>query len=146
MSELNCFIFHQIKWKICRKMASSFFFSILHDTYFQINQYSNMKSVEIPTFEGHSTVVVFPSKSEKVFQIIFISSNFYFDQDLSYAYLLYNKEKTPMVNGKHLLVEYKPSHIYCVIPSYTDQGALLYYPSRPDFLKYFKFCQGISKV
>ena len=124
----------------------SFPFPILHHDYFQINQYSNMKSVMIPTFEGHSTVVVFPSKSEKVFQIIFILSYFYFDQDLSYAYLLFNKEKTPLVNEKHLLVEYKPSHIYCVIPSYTDQGALLYYPSRPEYLKYFKFCQGISKV
>ena len=135
-----------MNWKFCNKMILSFSFSIFIILFFQINQYSNMKAVEIPVFEGHSTVVVFPSKSEKVFKIKFILSIFYFVQDLSYAYLLFNTEKTPMINGKHLLVEFKPSHVYCVIPSYSDQGALLYYPSMPEYLKYFKFCQGISKV
>ena len=68
---------------------------------------------------------------------------------MSFVYLLYNDEKLPEMTEKYLLLQFKTSHVYCLIPSYvkeTDQATVLYYPSMPEYLKLFKNFQGYSKV
>ena len=112
-----------------------------------------MKVIAIPLFRGHFTAVVFPykpkNKSEKVcyYMICYYLKSIFVLKDLCSVYLLFNEQDIPDPSGHYMYLQFKPSHVYCVIPSYSmEQGILLYYPEMPEYLKLFKNYVGLAQV
>ena len=60
--------------------------------------------------------------------------------------MYFNGNELPKPTGQFMLLEYKPSYEYCLLPSYWDQGRLMTYQRKPEFVKLFKYCCEISRV
>ena len=68
-------------------------------------------------------------------------------KDICSVYILCNEQKVPVPSGHYLYLQFKPSHVYCLIPSYSmSQATLLYYPEMPEYLRLFKYHLFLTKV
>ena len=121
--------------------------------YFRDNKFDfliwKMKTVAIPILEGCSTVVVYPHNSQerKVnmnwYRII---SYWLYFQGLSFVTVFFNGDELPKATGKFIFFEFKESYDYCLLPSYSKEGRLMSYSSRPAFVNLFRYSYEISKV
>ena len=110
-----------------------------------------MKAVALPVFEGHSTVVVCPhNRKDKLVKLILI---LHFEiernnwQDTSFVTLFSNCDRIPHASGECMYVEFKAGYEYILLPSNrTDQGTLMAYPEKPEFVKQFPFRIELAQV
>ena len=60
--------------------------------------------------------------------------------------MYFNGNELPKPTGQIMFLEFKPSYEYCLLPSYWDQGRLMTYQRKPEFVNLFKSCCEISRV
>ena len=61
--------------------------------------------------------------------------------------MLCDEQKAPIPSGHYLYLQFKPSHVYCLIPrNNMGQATMLYYPEMPEYLRHFKYYLFITEV
>ena len=106
--------------------------------------------IAIPNFEFQSNLVVFPLKNEdyKVTTLTYgISIKQMYMQGSSYLYVLKNNDVDPVPTGSCRYVQYRPDHVYCLVPSYeVDKGEVVVYEEDPPFISAFPVSLYIKQV
>ena len=67
-------------------------------------------------------------------------------QGLSFVTVFFNGDELPKATGQFMFLEFKESYDYCLLPSYSKEGRLMSYSSRPAFVNLFRYSHEISKV